>query len=209
MTEPATVPATPQATKRATRHVPGVDFANQIDLEHARRIGTAWVEMRRGASTAALRAYFFGRQQPLEQGQMDALDLLSRRDSRPMKELAARLRVDPSTATRAMQRLEADGLVERFTSPDDGRVVLVRLTDVGRARHAHVAARRAVAMERILSRFDPDERAVLADLLDKFVRTLDEVVPELAREQADDDRRDAQPAEADGVPGAPADAPTR
>lgn len=170
-------------TQAASGHVTGIDFRNEVDRDHALRIGTAWVEMRRGASAAALRAYFFGREQPLEQGQMDALDLLSRRDSRPMKELAARLRVDPSTATRAMQRLEADGLVERFTSPDDGRVVLVRITDVGRERHAHVAARRAVAMERILSRFDADERAMLADLLDKFVRTLDEVVPELAAEQ--------------------------
>jgi len=44
---------------------------------------------------------------------MDALDLLTRRE-RPMKELAARLRVEPSTATRAVQRLEHDGLAERF-----------------------------------------------------------------------------------------------
>jgi DNA-binding MarR family transcriptional regulator len=172
-------------TEGASGHVTtAVDFRRQADRDHALRIGTAWVEMRRGASAAALRAYFFGREKPLEQGQMDALDLLSRRDSRPMKELAARLRVDPSTATRAMQRLEADGLVERFPSPDDGRVVLVRITDVGRERHAHVAVRRSIAMMRILSQFEPEERALLAELLDKFVRTLDEVVPELAREQA-------------------------
>lgn len=150
----------------------------------ARRIGNAWVELRRGAATSALRAYLFGREAPLEQGQMDALDLLTRRDSRPMKELAARLRVDPSTATRAMQRLENDGLVERFPSPEDGRVVLVRLTAEGRRRHDEVAGRRATAMARILGEFEPDERATLADLLDKFVRSLDQVMHELA---ADDD----------------------
>ena len=75
-----------------------VDFRNRTDREHARRIGRAWIEMRRGAGASALRSYLFGRETPLEQGQMDALDLLSRRNDRPMKELAARLRVDPSTA---------------------------------------------------------------------------------------------------------------
>jgi DNA-binding MarR family transcriptional regulator len=155
------------------------DFRNRIDREHARRIGTAWIELRRGASASALRSYLFGRDKPLEQGQMDALDLLARRDNRPMKELAVRLRVDPSTATRAMQRLEADGLVERFTSPEDGRVVLVRITDEGRARHSDVARRRSTAMMHILSEFEPDERAQFADLLDKFIASLDEVVPQL------------------------------
>jgi DNA-binding MarR family transcriptional regulator len=156
-----------------------VDFRNRTDREHARRIGRAWIELRRGAGASALRAYLFGREKPLEQGQMDALDLLTRRDHRPMKELAARLRVDPSTATRAMQRLEHDGLVERFTSPEDGRVVLVRITDEGRRRHDDVAARRSTAMMQILSEFEPGERAQLADLLDRFITSIDTVVPRL------------------------------
>ena len=153
-----------------------VDFRNRTDREHARRIGRAWIELRRGAGASALRAYLFGREKPLEQGQMDALDLLARRNDRPMKELAARLRVDPSTATRAVQRLEADGLVERYASADDGRVVLVRITDEGTRRHDDVAARRSTAMMHILSEFDPHERAQLADLLDRFVESVDTVM---------------------------------
>jgi DNA-binding MarR family transcriptional regulator len=157
-----------------------VDFRKRVDREHARRIGRAWIEMRRGAGALALRAYLFGREKPLEQGQMDALDLLARRNDRPMKELAARLRVDPSTATRAVQRLEADGLVERYPSPEDGRVVLVRITDEGARRHSEVAARRSTAMMHILSEFEPDDRARLADLLDRFVESVDSVVERLA-----------------------------
>lgn len=160
-----------------------VDFRNRADREHGRRIGRAWIELRRGASAASLRAYLFGAEEALEQGQMDALDLLARRDDRPMKELAARLRVEPSTATRAVQRLETAGLVERFTSPDDGRVVLVRITDEGRRRHDDVAARRATAMMRILSAFDPDERAQLADLLDRLIESIDDVVEQLEAEE--------------------------
>jgi DNA-binding MarR family transcriptional regulator len=155
-----------------------VDFRNRTDREHARRIGRAWIELRRGAAASALRAYLFGTEKALEQGQMDALDLLTRRE-RPMKELAARLRVEPSTATRAVQRLEHDGLVERFTSPKDGRVVLVRITDEGRRRHDAVAERRSIAMMHILGEFDPQERAQLADLMDRLIASIDDVVERL------------------------------
>lgn len=157
-----------------------VDFGNRTDREHARRIGRAWIELRRGAGASALRAYLFGREKPLEQGQMDALDLLRRRDDRPMKELAARLRVDPSTATRAVDRLEADGLVERYASPADRRVVLVRITEEGSRRHDDVAARRSTAMMHILGAFEPHERAQLADLLDRFVDSVDTVVDRMS-----------------------------
>ena len=160
-----------------------VDFRNRTDREHARRIGRAWIELRRGAAASALRAYLFGTEKALEQGQMDALDLLTRRE-RPMKELAARLRVEPSTATRAVQRLEHDGLAERFTSPQDGRVVLVRITDEGRRRHDAVAERRSIAMMHILSEFDPRERAQLADLMDRLIASIDDVVGRL---DGDDD----------------------
>ncbi len=161
-----------------------VDFNNRTDREHARRIGRAWIELRRGAAASALRSYLFGTEKALEQGQMDALDLLTRRDERPMKELAARLRVEPSTATRAVQRLENDGLVERFASPQDGRVVLVRITDEGRRRHDAVAARRSVAMMHILSEFDQHERAQLAELMDRLITSIDEVVRRLEDSEA-------------------------
>lgn len=160
-----------------------VDYRNPVDRENTRLIGRAWIELRRGASTAALRTYLFGCDAPLEQGQMDALDLLTRRDERTMKGLAERLRVDPSTATRAVQRLVEHGLAERVPSPEDGRVVLIKITDEGRRQHSDVAARRSHAMMRILSEFSADERAQLTDLLNRFITSLDTVVAELADEE--------------------------
>jgi len=157
-----------------------VDFGNPIDIDHASRIGRAWIEMRRGAWTQHLRVHLFGDDDPLEPGQMDALDVLVRRD-RTMKELADRLRIDPSSATRAVQRLVADGLADRYASPDDGRVVMVRISDSGRARHGVVDERRAEAMALILGAFAPDERSALADLLDRFVQALDDSGDRLAR----------------------------
>lgn len=161
-----------------------VDFTNPIDAAHALRIGRAWIELRRGAWAAALRDYLYGDDQPIEQGQMDALDLLARGD-RTMRGLADRMRIDPSSATRAVQRLVADGLAERVSSPDDGRVVMVRITREGRTRHAEVAARRNHAMALILGEFTADERADLAGLLDRFVGALDHVCERLGEPDAE------------------------
>jgi len=157
-----------------------VDFGNPVDRAHASRIGRAWIEIRRGAWTQNLRIHLFGDDDPLEPGQMDALDVLVRRD-RTMKELADRLRIDPSSATRAVQRLVADGLADRYPSPDDGRIVMVKISESGRARHGVVDERRAEAMALILGRFTPDERSELADLLDRFVQAVDDSGDRLAR----------------------------
>ncbi len=162
------------------RSAPPIDFNDPVDAEHAVRIGRAWIELRRGAWTQALRCYLVGDDEPLEPGQMDALDLLVRRD-RTMKQLAERLRIDPSSATRAVQRLVADGLAQRLAAPDDGRVVMVRISERGRDRHAEVDARRAHAMALILGAFTREERAELAELLDRFVESLDGAVEQLAR----------------------------
>lgn len=156
-----------------------IDFTDAIDVEHAIRIGRAWTEMRRGAWTQHLRDYLFGDDDPLEPGQMDALDLLSRRD-RTMKHLAERLRIDPSSATRAVQRLVTDGLAERYAANDDKRIVMVRITKDGRSRHAAVASRRSHVMALILSEFTLEERSDLAGLLERFVQALDGSVDRLA-----------------------------
>lgn len=52
----------------------------------------------------------------------------------PMSELAARLRVRYSQPglSRAVQRMEADGLVRRAPDPDDGRAAIVVMTARGR-----------------------------------------------------------------------------
>ncbi|MEM1332047.1 MAG: MarR family transcriptional regulator [Actinomycetota bacterium] len=151
-----------------------IDFSDPIDEQHAIRIGRAWTEMRRGASMVGIKQYIYGTDDAIRQGQMDALDLLARRD-RTMRGLAERLRVDPSTATRAAQSLVADGLAERHPSPEDGRVVLVRISDEGRRVHAAAAARRAHIMALLLGEFSPEERSDLAWMLQRFVDAMDRI----------------------------------
>jgi DNA-binding MarR family transcriptional regulator len=151
-----------------------------IDREIAVRVGRAWRELRRGASTGALRDHLFGTgPDAVEPGQMDTLDLLVQRPAWRMSDLADALRVDPSTATRAVQRLERIGLAERRSSAADGRVVMVSSTGAGRDRHAQLADLRAQMMDRLLAAFDADEQAQLAALLERFVAALDELVADL------------------------------
>lgn len=158
-----------------------IGVTDPIDRENMLRIGRAWIELRRGTGT--LRDYMFDGERPLEMGQMDALDLLARGE-RTMSGLAERLRIDPSTATRVVQRLISEGLAERAPSPDDGRVVLVHITGEGRRLHARADARRSHAMSLILGEFDAEERCDLAALLGRFVEALDQVCDRMSVDHA-------------------------
>jgi DNA-binding MarR family transcriptional regulator len=161
-------------------------MAEQVDLHDreafdlAIRIGTSWVEIRRGASMVAIRDHLFGTgADALELGMMDTLDLLAQQDSWRMSELAEALRVDPSTATRAVQRLVSAGLAERQPDPDDGRVVVVVISRAGRRRHHQINLRRAAIMSHLLAAFTPEERPQLAEFLERFVTAVDKFVADL------------------------------
>jgi DNA-binding MarR family transcriptional regulator len=156
------------------------DLEDQSHRDLALRVGHAWREIRRGASMSSLADYFFGvGDDALESGQMDTLDVLVQQDGWRMGDLAEALRVDPSTATRAVQRLERIGLAHRTPSRDDKRVVIVSATDAGRTRHSEALARRQDAMRFIMNSFDANEREQLAVCFEKFVHALDEFVTEI------------------------------
>lgn len=138
------------------------------------RIGLAWRDLRRGASAAALRDYLYGQgDQALEMGQMDTLDLLADGEPWRMSELAEALRVEPSTATRAVQRLVSAGLAERRTNHDDGRVVQVAITPAGSLAHRRVADRRVELLGFIVTRFRRQELRDFAEMLERFIGSVD------------------------------------
>lgn len=59
--------------------------------------------------------------------------LFSKRGSLPMKLIASRLQVHPTSVTNAVDRLEAAGLVTRVAHPEDRRALIVTMTAQGRA----------------------------------------------------------------------------
>lgn len=153
------------------------------DADVALRIALAWRELRRGAAGLELRNHVLGPNDPiLEQAQLDALEIVvSERDGWRMSDFADALRVDPSGATRAIDRLQTLGLAERVRAAEDKRVVMVRATADGRRLMRTVNRSRAAGMERLLEPFEPDEQERFAEYLERFVESIDRTVDELRR----------------------------
>jgi DNA-binding MarR family transcriptional regulator len=86
-----------------------------------------------------------------------------------MSELADRLLLSRSGVTRLVDRLVADGLVERVSCDDDRRGQWAALTDAGlrRLRAATPTHLRGVN-EHFLDRLTPDELASLGQMLDSI-----------------------------------------
>ena len=118
----------------------------------------------------------------LETGDIDALDLISTTGESPMATIAAGLRVEPSTATRAVDRLEERGLVTRRRDPDDSRSVLVSFTTAGFEALAEARERRMRRAMQLLQRFDRDEQETIARLLPMVA---DAIAKELSSDQPD------------------------
>lgn len=91
----------------------------------------------------------------------------SRRGALPLGRIGARLQVHPASVTNAVDRLEADGLVERRPHPEDGRTTLATITDTGR-RTALVATE--ALNEQVFGDlgWDRDELASMFESLRRF-----------------------------------------
>jgi DNA-binding MarR family transcriptional regulator len=83
--------------------------------------------------------------------------------------LSAQIAFDRSTLGNVLERLEARGFVERYSSPDDKRVKLLKLTQQGRAVTGRAEAAVLRTQDRILAPLDPDNRRVLLELLAQVV----------------------------------------
>jgi len=95
--------------------------------------------------------------------------------------LARSVGLDTSTTAGVIDRLEARGLLQRDSSPDDRRVRLLSLTDDGRALLAAVWPAMQRAQERIL---EPLHKAERKEFM-RMVRTLVTANNELSRAPSD------------------------
>ena len=143
--------------------------------DHAARIAHAWRELRRGAAMTTLRERFAG-EVGLDQGQIDFLEALVAAGTTRMRDLADALRVDASTATRAVQRLVDRGLAERRSDDRDARCVHVSPTRDGRALYDEIVASRRNGMVELLAELSPAEQRAIADAMEALVAALDRYV---------------------------------
>ncbi len=79
-----------------------------------------------------------------------------------MGELAEREQVRMPTATSIIRRVERLGLVRRRPDPEDGRAVLVEVTESGRDLLDRVALERNELLAAMLAELDDEERGAIA-----------------------------------------------
>jgi DNA-binding MarR family transcriptional regulator len=107
----------------------------------------------------------------LTPSKLRALDLLSDGGLR-IGELAGRVGIDDTTATRLVDRLEEMGLVARQSEPGDRRATTVALTPAGEELVAGIAKQRQLFFCDVLDALEPDERSELVRLTAKAAEAL-------------------------------------
>jgi DNA-binding MarR family transcriptional regulator len=129
-------------------------------------------------------------------GQEQVVQALAAAGTMTMGDLAATLRVRPPTASKTISRLAALGFVERRAEAGDGRIVRVRLTEMGLAKAAAIERIGDDVEAELLDGFDGKEKRRLRKLLRKAARNLAEVSGATGHEIEGDSEMDEDEADA-------------
>jgi DNA-binding MarR family transcriptional regulator len=100
--------------------------------------------------------------------QFRLLVVLSSRGRQKVTDLAEALNVNPSTATRAIDRLIEAGLVDRQTNPRSRREMLISLTRAGQRVVREVTRRRREEIAAIVEQMPPTHQRGLVRALNAF-----------------------------------------
>jgi DNA-binding MarR family transcriptional regulator len=103
-----------------------------------------------------------------------ALSTVERHGPMTPGEVAARERIQRPTVTRALARLEEQGLIERMPDVRDGRSSLVTATAAGRELLAELRTRKTAFLADRIERLGPEDRETLDRAADILERMLDE-----------------------------------
>jgi DNA-binding MarR family transcriptional regulator len=87
--------------------------------------------------------------------------------------LAHAFGLDPSTITRQVRSLEAAGLASRASDPLDRRVVVLELTDTGRAVLERARSRRRASLQRTLASWSEADLNDFGRLMTEFNASMD------------------------------------
>ena len=113
----------------------------------------------------------------LYEGQPSMLRVLWVEEGLTHGDLARRLRVQPATITKMIQRMQKAGFVERRPDPGDERVSRVYLTESGRAVQADVRGVWHTLEKEAFAEFTEEERALLRQFFVQIRANLLRVTP--------------------------------
>ena len=102
----------------------------------------------------------------------EALAELSRGGPVTITDLSAAMHLERSTVSRLVGEAEAEGLVERSTHPEDGRMVTVTVTPRGQEVVDFVQGLRVGYLQHATGVFTDDEMTTLADLLGRLAESM-------------------------------------
>ena len=137
----------------------------------AAQLDPYWLELGRFITAQRLRSPVYAGVGELTSAQLQAMVTLADSGLR-MSELAARLGVAESTATRLIDKLEGARLVKRGASPEDRRCVMAELTPSGRRLAGRLEESRRQYLAEILDTLQADERRELVRLFAKVAAAL-------------------------------------
>ena len=133
-----------------------------------------WIALARCYSTYQKAVAAVVQERGLTLPQFGALEALYHLGPMSLGELADKLLVTGGNVTYVMDRLESQGLVARFRSRDDRRVVHAELTDEGRALVAKVFPEHARYIEHLCRHLEADEQEELRRLLKRLGKAIAE-----------------------------------
>ncbi len=100
-----------------------------------------------------------------------ALETLALAGPLRLHELAERLYLDKSTASRVIDGVVAKGYAERNRHPEDGRAVLLELTPAGRALYQRIEADLLAEVRAVVAGLEPPVREAMTRVLGQLVRS--------------------------------------
>lgn len=131
----------------------------EVEHEFARIAATARQGIRKKATSIHPDLQPFG---------YNVLSVLAREHAQQQIALAEELQVDKATMSRTIKWLEAEGLVARVPDPQDGRAMLVSITEVARAGLLASSAASRQRLRNRLASWESEEIQHFADLLSKL-----------------------------------------
>lgn len=142
----------------------------------AERIFEAWRELRRGPVRYLRQDLYGAGPDALDPAQVDSLEVIVTAPRWRMSEFAQALHIDPSTATRMVNRLVDEGMVNRSVAPEDGRVVIISATKAAIDECERIASGRRQLVQEFLDDFNESEASELADLMERLTAGIARVV---------------------------------